>query len=221
MKLFWMLFVILSLFCVNISAKEISKQDLDKMTSDANKGDAKAQRKLGLKYYRTKEHAKSIEWLYKSAEQGDIIGQLWLGHAYYLGPDKHKNLKEAKKWYEKAASQGNEKARRYVKAISERKSESTQEIEAILFLLLLFPIWWLVVGHISNYSSKPIGVIVTVIFVGGVIGFMIAFSCNGGVGGSSQMSGAAWGCLFPYLLIYYTLLAFLTFSKKLDTKKKS
>ena len=119
MKLFCILFLILSFFCVNISAKEINKQDFDKIILDANQGDPKAQIKLGQKYYRTKEHAKSIDWLHRAAEQGNSEGQLWLGHAYYLGPDKYKNLKQAKKWYGKAASQGNTEAKVYLKAISE------------------------------------------------------------------------------------------------------
>jgi len=218
MKLFWILFIILSLFYVNISAKEISKKDLDKMVFDANQGDSKAQRKLGLKYYRTKDHAKSIEWFKRAATQGDSEGQKWLGHAYYLGPDKYTNYELAKKWYAKAAAQGDDEAQRYVKAISERKSESTQAMETLLFLLLLFPVWWLIVGYFFNYSPKHIGTILTVIFVGGGLGFMIAFACNGGAGGSSQMSSSAWGCLLPYLVIYHIILLFLIFSKKRETE---
>ncbi|MEA3490922.1 MAG: tetratricopeptide repeat protein [Campylobacterota bacterium] len=173
-----------------------------------------AQLVLGRMFYRTKDHGKSIEWFKKAAIQGDSKGQKWMGHAYYLGPDKYKNYELAKKWYGKAAAQGNTEAKLYLKAISERKSESAQAIDALLFLLLLFPVWWLVVGYFFNYSAKPIGIILTVVFTGGVIGFMIAFSCNGGAGGSSQMSGSAWGCLSPYLVIYHIILLSLIFSKK-------
>jgi len=218
MKLFWVLAPICFFISLNIHAQEVKMQEIDQIVLDANQGDPEAQRNIGQRYYRTKDHDKSIEWLHKAALQGDIKGQLWLAHAYYLGPDKYKNIEEAKKWYGKAARQGNTEAQLYIKAISERKGESTQAMEALLFLLILFPVWWLIVGYFSNYSPKPIGVILIVIFAGGVVGFMIAFACNGGAGGSSQMSGSAWGCLLPYLLIYHTLLVFLTFSKKRDTK---
>jgi len=209
---------LLAFFSVSLHAQEIDKDILNEAILKANRGDLKSQLALGRMFYRTKDHEKSIEWFKKAAIQGDAEGQNWLGHAYYLGPNEYKDYEQAKKWYGKAAAQGNTEAKNYLKAIGERKNKSLQAVEVILFLLLLFPVWWLMVGHFFNFSPKPIGVILMVIFAGGVLGFMVAFSCNGGAGGSSQMSGSAWGCLLPYLLIYHALLVYLIFSKKRDTK---
>jgi hypothetical protein len=80
---------------------------------------------------------------------------------------------------------------------------------AILFLLLLFPVWWLVIGYFLKCQHKFLRFIFAIIPAGGILGFMIAFACNGGAGGSSQMSGSAWGCLFPYLVIYHLIILFL------------
>jgi len=100
----------------------------------------------------------------------------------------------------------------YLEAINNRASELSKMTETLLFLLLLFPFWWLIAGYFFNCSSKKIGITLTLIFVGGIVGFFIAFACNGGAGGSSQMSSSAWGCLAPYLVIYHLVLAYIIFS---------
>jgi len=56
------------------------------------------------------------------------------------------------------------------------------------------------------------GIVSILIFIGGIAGFFIAFVCNGGAGGSSQLSGSAWRCLLPYLAIFHIALAYIIFS---------
>jgi tetratricopeptide (TPR) repeat protein len=209
-------------FGMNLHAQEIDKDILDENILMANHGDIKSQLSLGRLFYRTNEHDKSIKWFKEAAMQGDSEGQKWLGHAYYLGPDKYKDYELAKKWYGKAAAQGDDEAQRYEKLISERRSESIGDaIEALEFLLVLFPVWWLLVGRFFNYQPKSIPVMLTIIFLGGVVGYVIAFACSGGAGGSSEMSASDWACLRPYLLIYYAILFFLTFRIKSTTNEEN
>jgi hypothetical protein len=64
--------------------------------------------------------------------------------------------------------------------------------------------------RIGSYSPVLFVVIfIIVLFVGGLVGLFFAFVCNGGAAGSSQMSASAWGCLLPYLIIYFLVLASL------------
>jgi len=82
----------------------------------------------------------------------------------------------------------------------------------MLFLILIFPIWWLVIGYFIRCSSKQLGIVAILIFVGGVVSFFIAFMCNGGAGGSSQLRASAWDCLLPYLAVYHITLAYIIIS---------
>jgi len=82
----------------------------------------------------------------------------------------------------------------------------------MLFLLLTFPIWWVIIGYFFRCSSKRLGIVLILLFVGGMVGFFIAFACNGGAGGSSQLRASAWDCLLPYLVVYHISLAHIIFS---------
>ncbi len=82
----------------------------------------------------------------------------------------------------------------------------------MLSLLLIFPIWWIIIGYLFKCSSRRLGIVSILLFVGGIIGFFIAFACNGGAGGSSDLSPSAWDCLLPYLVLYHIALAYIIFS---------
>ena len=84
----------------------------------------------------------------------------------------------------------------------------------MLFLLLIFPIWWLVIGYFLKSSAKQLAIAAMLMFVGGIVGFMIAFMCNGGAGGSSEISSSAWDCLVPFLVIYHIVLGRIILSRK-------
>jgi hypothetical protein len=57
---------------------------------------------------------KSVAFSYyrKAAEQGDADSQFMIGEMYQNGEGVEKDLKSAAEWLMKAASQGNENARR-------------------------------------------------------------------------------------------------------------
>jgi TPR repeat protein len=54
----------------------------------------------------------------KAAEQGDADAQFRLGEMYRNGQGVEKDLKSASEWLRKAASQGNENARRNLAEIN-------------------------------------------------------------------------------------------------------
>ena len=84
----------------------------------AEKGEPKAQWKLGLVYHLglgvQENDAKAREWLTKSAQQGNADAQYQLGHLYAFGFGVPKNETDpdlkAVQWYFKAAVQGHPEA---------------------------------------------------------------------------------------------------------------
>lgn len=81
------------------------------LTYHANKGNSRAQRKLGDYYYKSKKEFKNaVEWYTKAAEQGDSNAQYNLGICYENGRGVEQNYKKAVEWYTKAAEQGSARA---------------------------------------------------------------------------------------------------------------
>ena len=82
--------------------------------SSAEKGDAAAQRQLGVIFADgdgvTKDLVEAVKWYRKAADQGDAFAQFNLGVCYESGADVAKNQIEAVKWYRKAAEQGTARA---------------------------------------------------------------------------------------------------------------
>jgi uncharacterized protein len=76
----------------------------------AEKGDAAAQRELGLMYDRAQgvaqDYAEAVKWFRKAAEQGNAGAQLLLGLHCQNGDGMRQDHAEAVKWLRKAAEQG-------------------------------------------------------------------------------------------------------------------
>jgi TPR repeat protein len=64
----------------------------------------------GKQYYTQKKYADALQWFYKSAEQGNALGQYFLGYMYRNGYGVEKNPAEAVKWFSESAEQGNDAA---------------------------------------------------------------------------------------------------------------
>ncbi len=73
-------------------------------------------------------------------------------------------------------------------------------------------------GDPPQNSSLVVRIVIFifVLLFGSILLLFVAFSCNGGAGGSSTMSTAGWACLAPFLLIYFGLLAAIVFSPRLE-----
>jgi TPR repeat protein len=93
---------------VYITEKKASKADLDalqKLNSDAERGDPDAQSRLAEIYYRVEDYKSALSWFRKSAGQGYAPGEYNLGVMYMEGSGTAKNADEAAKWFLKAAEQ--------------------------------------------------------------------------------------------------------------------
>jgi len=93
----------------------IKKQDyelaLRELTPLAEKGDPKAQSRLGWLYQfglgTKKDPQKAIKWYRMAAEQGNDEAQYELGEAYSWGEERGVPLDYSRDWFLKAANQGN------------------------------------------------------------------------------------------------------------------
>lgn len=78
---------------------------------EAPKGNAKAQRYLGVMYRDgegiSQDYKEAMKWFKLSAEQGNSDAQIDLGFMYHKGQGVAQNYKEAVKWNKLAADQGN------------------------------------------------------------------------------------------------------------------
>jgi TPR repeat protein len=76
----------------------------------ADKGDARAQNRLGVMYNIgqgvTEDYSTAMAWYRKAAEQGDADAQYGLGLMYMLGQGVPEDNASALMWYRKAAEQG-------------------------------------------------------------------------------------------------------------------
>ena len=81
------------------------------LLAGAERGDAKAQSKLGDLYYNgqgvPQDYTQAADWYRKAAEQGNAAAQAHLGFAYYKGQGVPLDYAQAATWSRKAAEQGN------------------------------------------------------------------------------------------------------------------
>ena len=75
----------------------------------AEQGRSDAQYRLGM-LYQSSRSEESLQWLIKSAEQGYLEAQLELGSCYDEGYWAPQDIQQARKWYQKAAAQGDRDA---------------------------------------------------------------------------------------------------------------
>lgn len=91
-------------------ASDAMKGQVTTWLSSAEKGDVKAQERLGWAYLRGMGAAQDFEkartWYRKAAENGDAKAQTELGLMYHTGEGVIVDYNEAFRWYAKAAAQG-------------------------------------------------------------------------------------------------------------------
>lgn len=99
---------ILFLLGLNISAKA---ESFDQTFVSAKLGDSRAQYSLSIMYAIgwgvDKSYSQAMTWLLKSAQQGNVHAQYYLGYIYENGINgMEQNYGESMKWYLQAAKQG-------------------------------------------------------------------------------------------------------------------
>jgi TPR repeat protein len=86
-------------------------ESVKQLRRDADLGNADAQTRLGLLYYRGRgvpqDYAEALRWSRKAADQGDAAAQFNLGFMYAKGRRMPQDYAESARWYRKAAGQGN------------------------------------------------------------------------------------------------------------------
>jgi TPR repeat protein len=96
------------------SASNGSLAPLDALTARANKGDARAELVIGLKYLSgdgvPANDAQAARWLARAANKGNAVAQNHLGALYQSGRGVTRDIAQAKRCYEAAAAQGDRHA---------------------------------------------------------------------------------------------------------------
>ncbi len=80
------------------------------LTKSADEGFWLSENQLGSYYYQKEIYDEAVSWFKQAAMKGFSVAQNNLGKCYYEGNGVKKSLKEARKWFEKAAAQGNKRA---------------------------------------------------------------------------------------------------------------
>ena len=84
--------------------------EASELRARAEKGDADAQNKLGIRYRDgkgvRKDVAEALVWYRRAAEQGHPKAQFNLSNMYHYGQGVPKDYSEAFRWMEKSADQG-------------------------------------------------------------------------------------------------------------------
>lgn len=96
-------------------------------TLSAEAGHVKAMSSLSNHFSIREDYSKAFFWCQKAAEKGDVYSQRMLGMTYLLGNGVDLNLTLARKWFSKAASAGDEEAKKQLEKI-----KKTDECELLL-----------------------------------------------------------------------------------------
>lgn len=98
---------------VALQEKKAAYQETEfvkQLRQSAEQGNADAQARLGLLYYRGRgvrqDYAEALRWSRQAAGQGDAVAQFNLGFMYAKGRGIPQDLAEAARWYRMAADQG-------------------------------------------------------------------------------------------------------------------
>ena len=110
---------------------QYSTEAEQKYRADAERGDAYAQYMMGFCYYGgrlgvSRNYTKAVEWLTKSATQGNDKAQYLLGCCFEHGYGIAQNNTKAKEWYEMARNNGNQEAKSKLENIEHLFVESSK-----------------------------------------------------------------------------------------------
>jgi hypothetical protein len=78
-----------------------------------------AQYQLGVWLAMLGRDSEAAEWFERAAEQGAVLAQVCLGHAYRHGHGVPMDAAAARRWYTRAAEQGDATAERALRELDE------------------------------------------------------------------------------------------------------
>jgi TPR repeat protein len=96
------------------TSNSVASGTVEQIRAEAEKGDAKAQARLGMCYFDgqgvTKDIDEAVKWLSKAAKQGNAAAQFILGNCYENGIGVSKDEDEAAKWNRMASENPDQSA---------------------------------------------------------------------------------------------------------------
>src|ERR1700744_4948964 len=105
----WIGITLLSVLWVSVTIARVAgaNEAFEDAKTDALKGDAKSQCKLGNYYFlgngMPANPEEAVKWYEKAADQDYAVAEYNLGYCYYTGKGGSTNSVEAVKWFQKAA----------------------------------------------------------------------------------------------------------------------
>jgi TPR repeat protein len=95
--------------------------------ASANKGDSGGQYDVGNLYMTgigvPRDVAKAVEWYKESASKGNVDAYVALGNIY-ANKESHKDLCDAKRWYEKAIESGRYEVNQLIQALDKKLNKN-------------------------------------------------------------------------------------------------
>ena len=98
----------------------------------AQEGDAASQLIVGMKYLELQNHDQALHWFKKSAAQGNVEAQMYLGDAYARGRGVSIDFVKAHMWLSLAAATGGDEAKnRFQYLLSKMTPEQIAEAQRV------------------------------------------------------------------------------------------
>ena len=106
---------------LNESDYELERQIDDCLSQKKAEEDAAQKNIEGVAYYNSGNYKQAVGCFWQAANQGNMSAQYNLGQLYEAGLGVDKNIETAKIWYQKAADQGYDDARKRLDILNQKK----------------------------------------------------------------------------------------------------
>ena len=122
-----------SVYATGHGVKKDNVQALKLFRLAATQGQPHAETALGFAYNSgdldlPKNPAKAFSWFRKAANDNSVVGEELVGDAYFSGANVKKDDKEAAKWWQKAAKQGDDYAQSMLRLLSAKQGDVTAQL---------------------------------------------------------------------------------------------
>ncbi|MEO1160670.1 MAG: hypothetical protein AAFW74_09490 [Pseudomonadota bacterium] len=117
-------------YLVPSATQQEHQVDISQHFKRAKEGDAASQLVVGMKYLELRNPAQALYWLKKSAAQGNVDAQIYLGDAYARGKGVSVDFIRAHMWLSRAAAKGGYEAKfRFEYLLSKMTPEQIAEAQ--------------------------------------------------------------------------------------------
>jgi len=118
--------------------RNVYTKALDEFKAQGERGDAVAQFKAGLIYYKgqgiPRDYPEALNWFKKAAQQGHPLAQYNVGYMYEKGEGTPQDYAEAANYYSQAADRGNRLAQYNLGSLYEKgQGVASDEVQALMW----------------------------------------------------------------------------------------